>query len=298
MDPLLVGIGARSYKQPAQRYELAAACLRHLTMCVRYLHATPSPAHSQAGSYVLSQLLSPTNVLLRELLTHVASATQYMHPLAVDALSGLVVQDADAGRAAEGAIEALFDLFNAVFEDDLEWVRVQRQRQHVAEPLHALLMRPPAMALQLLQFVAYSDCAEIQLGAVRMLGAISTRDAGFTHAMLQLPAHVRKLVYDCAMCLGENLFVASGTASGGTGESSEAGVAELLLQVLLDNARTPFPNFTQLALGYAVQQVLHWLACNKDAIFHACTNHARASRSRHLAPHSIFMCRAGRSAPT
>ena len=262
LSPLLSGIGSRRYSKPEQLYTLARACFEHLTACVRALNSTAAPLDASAGSLVLSHLLSPTNPLLRELLTHVAAATPSMQPLAVDALAKLA-EDSIVGRAAEGALVALFDLLNAVLEEDTEWVRAQRRRQRSVEPLHALLSRPPAFAVQLVQFVQYSRDSGIQSGAVRLLGAVSTRDPNFTHTLLQFPAHARKLVYDCALCLGEHLFEGAeprdigggdeGTASGEQGDGTN--VAELLLQVLLDNAGMEFPNFAQLALGYNVQQV-------------------------------------------
>jgi hypothetical protein len=250
VNPLLSGIGARRYAKPEQLYELASACLRHLTMCVRAMRTAPGPAHQHAGSYVLAHLLSPGTTLLRELLTHVAGTSANMQPLAVDALAARVAES-DAGRAAEAALAALLELLNTVFGVDEEWVRAQRRRQHAAEALHAQLMRPASAALQLMQFVAYSSDADIQLGAVRLIGFVSTRDPDFTHALLQFPGHARKLVYDCALCLGENLF--AGLAEDGAGDE-EAGVADVMLQVLLDNASLDFPTFTQLALGYSVLQ--------------------------------------------
>lgn len=262
LNPLLSGIGARRYSKPEQLYELARACFQHLTLCVRSLRTAATPADTSAGSLVMSHLLSPTNPLLRELLTHVAAATPAMQPLALEALAKLA-EDSIVGRAAEGAMAALFELLNAVLEEDTEWVHAQRRRQRAVEPLHALLMRPPAFAVQLVQFVQYSRNGGIQSGAVRLLGAVSTRDPNFTHTLLQFPTHARKLVYDCALCLGEHLFagadsrdVGGAEEPSGDDESDQgANVAELLLQVLIDNAGMEFPNFAQLALGYSVQQV-------------------------------------------
>ena len=280
LDPLLSGIGARRYAQPAQQFELATACLQHCSLCVRALAAAPEVAGNGAtppGSTVLARMLSPTSRLLRDVLTHVGGATPEMTQLAVDALAAHVHNDSmpdGTGAAAEAAVVALFELLVAVFDADTAWVEAQRRHQHGMEPLHTLLLATPAVAVQLVQFVGYSRSASIQAGAVRTLGALTARCADFTHMVLQLPGIAKKLVYDCARCLDEGLLAPAATSSYTLADSGEgddggsgggASAAELLLQVLLDNALGDFPNFTQLALGYAVQQARP-LYCARNAI--------------------------------
>jgi nuclear pore complex protein Nup205 len=247
---LLAGIGARRYSKPEQLYLLADACMKHLVICVQFVRASGAPPGGHVGSYVLSHLLSPTSPLWRELMSHVVGATANLQPLAVDTLT-MLVEASVAGQAAEDAVATVFDLMNTVLDGDLEWVDARRKQQHIVEPLHSLIMKQPVWALQLVQFLQYSGSASIQLGAVRLVGFLSTRDASFTHMILRFPQHARKLVYDCALCLADNLYAAADDGS----NKGTAGVAALLLRVLLDNATLPTPNLTHLLLGYPVLQV-------------------------------------------
>lgn len=245
MDPLLNSIGMRRYSRPEQLYELAEACLEHLCLCVRLMRESGAHLVSHPGNVALRHLLSPSSILLHELMTHVLGATTSLQPTAAERLAGMV-EDSAAGPAAERAVVRLFELLTTVCEGDEAWVDAYQRQQAAVAPLHSLIMRQPAWALQLVQFAEPGAAPALQRGAVRMAGFLSTRDATFTHKLLRFQP--RRLVYHCAATLSETLF-------DGTAPDEAPTTAGLLLRVMLDNVSSPFPNFAQLLLGYTVHQV-------------------------------------------
>ena len=245
MDPLLSSIGVRRYSRPEQLYELAEACLEHLCLCVRLMRECGAHSSAHPGNTALRHLLSPSSVLLHELLTHVLGASASLQPAAAERLVAMV-QESAAGPAAERAVLKLFELLTTVCEGDEAWVDAQQRQQQAVAPLHSLIMRQPAWALQLVQFAEPGACPALQRAAVRMMGFLSTRDATFTHKLLRFQP--RRLVYHCAATLAETLFDSCAPDDTPT-------TAGLLLHVMLDNVYLPFPNLAQLLLGYTVHQV-------------------------------------------
>jgi nuclear pore complex protein Nup205 len=252
MDPLLSGIGQRRYGDPRQLFELADACIQHLVLAVRFMDSSNAATLAHPGTSVLLALLSPSNTLLRELMTHVLGASPGLQPPAADLLSQ-ILDDSPVGPAAESAAISLLRLLTAVFDLDIEWVQHQRKSRTAVESLHCLLMQQPLWVLHLVQFIQPGMCPALQSNAARIAGFLSTRDAAFTHTLLTNLLHARKLVYNCTAVLAASLFLADTSAS--TAADDEAAmVAPLLLQLLLDNVSRPFPNLTQLLLGYTVHQ--------------------------------------------
>jgi hypothetical protein len=248
MDPLLSGLGLRRYGDVRQMFELAEACIQHLSICVRFMDASNVPTGAHPGTTVLLSLLSPSSTLIRELMTHVLGASPTLQPPAADRLAQLL-EESPTGPAAERAVISLFRLLSSVFDLDIEWVQLQRKSRRAVEPLHCLLMRQPLWALQLVQFIQPAACPTLQSSAARVAGFLSTRDASFTHTLLRNPPHAKKVVYDCTAVLAATLFQAEASVA-----NEVSNVASLLLQMLLDNVAQPFPNFTQLLLGYSVHQ--------------------------------------------
>lgn len=283
LTQLLMPIGKRRYASPANQCHLATACIRHLTLSIRcYAAAAGDPAsrifHDPAaphtGATALSHLLSPSSPLLRELFTHVLHASPTLETAAVDRLTALRGEHA-YGRAAEGAIAALFELLLAVFDLDGKWVQLQRRMHALVETLDTALLARPAVALQLMQFVRYGYSTWLQAAAVRVAGTLAARDESVTTTLLRFGDEAGALVHSFAGCLASRAAVPldpavedeweegvdiGGPGDGGGGEDVADGeerleIRGLILQLMLDCADMPFPNFTQLLLGYHVTGV-------------------------------------------
>lgn len=288
LTQLLTPIGKRRYASQANQCHLAAACIRHLTLSIRCYaasagdpasHIFHDPAAAHTGATALSHLLSPSSPLLRELFTHVLHASPTLETAAVERLTALRADD-PCGRAAEAAVAALFELLLVVFDLDGKWVQLQRRMHALVETLDAALLGRPAVALQLMQFVRYGYSSWLQAAAVRVAGTLAARDESVTATLLQFGDEAAALVHSFAGCLSSRAVVPEdpdvedeweegaqiggpGDAVGGGGSGDDAAgdgaermeIRGLILQLMLDCADMPFPNFTQLLLGYHVSGV-------------------------------------------
>lgn len=285
LTQLLMPIGKRRYASQANQCDLAAACIRHLTLSIRCYaasageptsHIFHDPAAAHTGATALSHLLSPSSPLLRELITHVLHASPTLETAAVERLTALRADD-PCGRAAEAAVAALFELLLVVFDLDGKWVQLQRRMHALVETLDAALLGRPAVALQLMQFVRYGYSSWMQAAAVRVAGTLAARDESVTTTLLQFGDEAAALVHSFAGCLSSRAVVPEdpevedeweevadrggpGDAIGGGDDAAGDGgermeIRGLVLQLMLDCADMPFPNFTQLLLGYHVSGV-------------------------------------------
>lgn len=219
-------------------------------------------------------LLSPSSPLLRELFTHVLRASPTLETTAVERLTALRADDR-GGRAAEAAVTALFELLLNIFDLDGKWVQLQKGMHVLVETLDVTLLATPAVALQLMQFVRYDYNPWLQAAAVRVAGTLAARDESVTATLLKFGDEGAALVHSFAGCLGSSVAVPQdpdvedeweegadmgGPRDGGDGAAGGDGdekmeIRGLILQLMLDCADMPFPNFTQLLLGYHVSGV-------------------------------------------
>lgn len=287
LTQLLMPIGKRRYATEANLCHLAAACMRHLTLSIRCYaaaagdpssHIFSDPAAAHTGATALSHLLSPSSPLLRELFTHVLHASPTLETAAVDRLTAVRGHEA-SGRAAEAAVVALFELLLVVFDLDTKWVQLQKRMHVLVDTLDAALLARPAVALQLIQFARYGYSTWLQAAAIRVAGTLAARDESVTSTLLRFGDEAAALVHSFAGCLVARGAVpadpdvedewAEGGEVGGPGDAVEdaADGAEkleirgLVLQLMLDCADMPFPNFTQLLLGYHVSGVRAVTSC-------------------------------------
>eukprot|EP00892_Ulva_mutabilis_P012351 jgi/Ulvmu1/9489/UM052_0059.1 len=288
LTQLLAPIGKRRYASPTYQCHLAAACVRHLTLSIRCYaaaagdpssHLFSDPAAPHTGATALGHLLSPSSPLLRELFTHVLRASPTLETTAVERLTALRAGDA-GGRAAEAAVAALFELLLTIFDLDGKWVLLQKGMHVLVETLDTLLLASPAVAMQLIQFVRYDYSPWLQAAAVRVAGTLAARDASVTATLLTFGDEAAALVHSFAGCLGSRVVVPldpdvddeweEGMELGRPREGADGGtegdgeekmeIRGLILQLMLDCADMPFPNFTQLLLGYHVSGATDHLA--------------------------------------
>lgn len=280
LTQLLAPIGKRRYATEANQCHLAAACIRHLTLSIRCYaaaagdpssHIFSDPAAAHTGSTALAHLLSPSSPLLRELFTHVLHASPTLETTAVERLTAMRADD-HGGRAAEAAVAALFELLLNVFDLDGKWVHLQKGMHVLVETLDTALLAAPAVALQLMQFVRYDYSPWLQAAAVRVAGTLAARDTSVTSTLLKFGDEAAALVHSFAGCLSCRVAVPldpdvedewdEGADMGGPRDGAvpedadeQMEIRGLILQLMLDCADMPFPNFTQLLLGYHVSGV-------------------------------------------
>ncbi|KAF6258705.1 hypothetical protein COO60DRAFT_1638930 [Scenedesmus sp. NREL 46B-D3] len=259
----------RGYREPAQKWQLAAACFKHCQLALGMLSTCPpiTPellSRPPPGLSVLLSLMGGRQ-LEKALLQHVLAPGQ-------DELAASMEVGPEGPPRQQAVLQGL-KLLNLALEYDTaaaEQLSALSVRERVA-PLQGLLAASPRRLAGLLQYVLYAD-TDIQLEAVKLLAQLAARLPNLVQLLQPNfdDSEALLLRQGCAQSLelalldpsaGQSVSSGVAAAAARTGEQEAEGAepatspsdvrAELLLDVMLGSLETTAPpSLGHLLLGF------------------------------------------------
>ncbi|KAK9817460.1 hypothetical protein WJX74_003584 [Apatococcus lobatus] len=251
----------RSYRDPSQKWQLAAAAFEHMTLVLASL---PTSAQLPGTHFdPMSPLLPPGFAAILDLLGERPGGRVVMSLASCgpDALAAAQATGAE-GRAQEAAVLAALGVLNTAMEHDSGVVTYLQQAGHAGyhERLEGVLRHDRRRLAALLDMVRYPDHAGIQAEAILLAQTLSQRIDKLVAFILQLdlpdagaPLDVR-LQAGFAARLRDSLFGLTSMQRAPAGEALDRQDvrADLILQLIADDLCRPGLQLAHLLLGFQV----------------------------------------------
>jgi len=229
-DAVFLAADRRTYKYPAQQWELLGACVEHFRLLAHLLQNTPSahlPRTTRPPGDELLRDLENDGLVLRSLLGRLSSLVSRLGSEC----------DATRSRAAEDFVrESLAFLFAAISPD-------KPPAQTLSPRFDANMARERQRLHAVVAFAGYGEDAVIAANAVSLLRAIALRNDRLPASLdCAAKAHMRQCVA-AAMQLG--------LATLASQQDGPSGAATTVLRLLLDMVPQPTtPNLGHVLLGF------------------------------------------------